>query len=312
MKIGNLLAPKSNMCQVFTLKVILQHLPVSNFICLFVFHIRNIVSYWKLPMENNGKYLIPNLQNAIQLVEMLAIHPEGLSLAELVQHLKLAKTTIFRITQTLQYNNYLYKDEESHCFFLTRKFMRIGLSALGEQSLVENSLIHMRALRDEIKESVLLGAMMETEVVLLEQVMGTHPFTFYLQPGKHFNLHASAPGKVLLAYSDKKERELTINRLELERFNERTITSVKDLNNELITVEEKGYGIDHAEEMEGVHCISAPIFNQNGSVLAAIWTTAPSSRLPVSEFENMAKQVTKCALKISATFGYNLLKNKEN
>ena len=263
-------------------------------------------------MEDNGKYLIPNLQNAIQLIELLAMKPEGLTLAELVQELHLAKTTIFRITQTLQYHNYLYKDEESSCFFLTRKFMRVGLSAMGEQSLVENALVHMRNLRDEIKESVLLGAMLETEVVLLEQVMGTHPFTFYLQPGKHFNLHASAPGKVLLAYSEEKACEQTLKKLELERFNERTITTVPRLKKELKSVREKGYGTDHAEELEGVHCISAPIFNQNGSVLAAIWTTAPSSRLPHSEFEEMAAKVKDCALNISASFGYNLLDNRSN
>lgn len=261
-------------------------------------------------MNDNTKYLIPNLQNAIQLIELLAMHPKGLTMPEIITELQLAKTTVFRITQTLQHHNYVFKDEENNCFFLTRKFMRIGLTALGEQSLVENSLIHMRKLRDEIKESVLLGAMLETEVVLLEQVMGTHPFTFYLQPGKHFNLHASAPGKVLLAYMDEKERQQTIKKLKLERYNKRTITTVKGLNKELETVLETGYGVDYAEELEGVHCISAPIFNQNGQVLAAIWTTGPSSRLPKQEFEAMAVKVKDCALKISATFGYNILSTK--
>lgn len=258
-------------------------------------------------MESKEKYLIPNLQNAIQLIELLAVRPRGLTLAELVKELLLAKTTIFRITQTLQFHNYVYKDEKSSCFFLTRKFMRVGLSALGEQSLVENSLEHMRNLRDDTKESVLLGAMLETEVVLLEQVMGTHPFIFYLQPGKHFNLHASAPGKVLLAYAEEKERIETIKKLKLEYYNERTICTAKDLHKELEMVLGKGYGVDHAEELEGVHCISAPIFNQNGSVLAAIWITAPSSRLPLSEFDKMAEKVKACALKISTTFGYKIL-----
>lgn len=271
------------------------------FVLETLFRIRN-------KMTADEKYLIPNLQNAIQLIEMLALHPEGLTLAELVQRLNLAKTTIFRITQTLQHHNYVFKDEESNCFFLTRKFMRVGLSALGEQSLVENSLVHMRTLRDSIKESILLGALLDTEVVLLEQVMGTHPFTFYLQPGKHFNLHASAPGKVLLAFSEEQDREQTIKKLNLTKYNERTITSPNRLREELEIVKERGYGIDCAEEMEGVHCISAPILNQNGSVLAAIWTTGPSSRLPISEFENIANKVKDCALNISAKFGYNILK----
>ncbi len=272
----------------------------------FEFQIWNFVSNQKpTKMESKEKYLIPNLQNAIQLIEMLSSRPEGMTLAELVQDLNLAKTTVFRITQTLQYHNYLYKNEENGCFILSRKFMRIGLSALGEQSLVENSLIHMRTLRDKIKETVLLGTLLETEVVLLEQIMGNHPFNFYLQPGKHFNLYASAPGKVLLAFSEEKEQEHILKRLKLVKFNERTITTVKELREELKTIRRQGYGVDRAEEMDGVHCISAPVFNQNGSVLAAIWTTGPSGRLPVAEFEIIAKEVISCALNISVTFGYN-------
>ena len=257
-------------------------------------------------MQNDGKYLIPNLQNAIRLVEELTAHPKGLTLAELIQTLNLPKTTIFRITQTLQFHNYVYKDEETNCFFLTRKFMRIGLAAMGEESLIENSLIHMRRLRDDIHETILLGALLENQVVLLEQVMGTHPFTFYLKPGKHFNLHASAPGKVLMAFSAEAEKKRLVQSLDMIRFNERTITSVERMEKELATIKQTGYGLDRAEELEGVHCISAPIFNQNGSVLAAIWTTGPSRRLPESDFEMVAKKVKDCALRISATFGYNI------
>ena len=113
-----------------------------------------------------------------------------------------------------------------------------------------------------------------------------------------------------MAYSEEKACEQTIRKLQLEKYNDRTITTIPGLKKELKSVREKGYGIDYAEELEGVHCISAPIFNQNGSVLAAIWTTAPSSRLPLSGFEDMAKQVKDCAHSISASFGYNLLNNR--
>lgn len=57
----------------------------------------------------------------------------------------------------------------------------------------------MQALRDEIKESVMLGILMNNWVVLLEQVIGSHNFTFLLRSGNSFNLHSSAPDKIFLA-----------------------------------------------------------------------------------------------------------------
>ncbi len=262
--------------------------------------------YYTTKMKTTEKYITPNLEKALQMIEVLSNYPEGLTLAELVNELSIAKTTLFRLTQTLLLHNYLYKDKETSRFYLSRKFLRIGLSALGEESLVENAIVHMRLLRDEIKESVLLGALLETEVALLEQVMGTHPFTFYLQPGRHFNLNASAPGKVLLAFSEEKDRDRIIKKMDFPKFNQNTITTPEGLYSELEGVRHRGFAVDCAEELEGVHCLSAPVFNQNGVVIAAIWTTAPSSRLPIENFESMSIKIKDCALKISRTFGYDL------
>ncbi|MCL3780599.1 IclR family transcriptional regulator [Prolixibacteraceae bacterium JC049] len=261
----------------------------------------------KANVENgNGKYVIPNLQNALQLVEKLTEYPEGLTLPEMVQVLGVPKTTLFRITNTLLMENFLLKDYESNRFSLSRKFLRIGLAAIGEQSLIEKALIPMRDLRDEIHETVLLGSLMDIEGVLLEQVIGNHPFTFYLNPGKRFKLHCSAPGKVMLAYLEKSQCERILDEIEYIRYNDNTITTKEEMLAELEVVKEKGYGIDCAEEVEGVHCIGAPIFDQNGTVIAAIWTTGPAGRIPKSNFDSVGEKIKACANRVSRSFGYQM------
>ncbi|TKG95983.1 IclR family transcriptional regulator [Puteibacter caeruleilacunae] len=252
------------------------------------------------------KYFVPNLVKAVKLIELLADHPKGLSLTELVTLLNLPKTSLFRITNTFIHLNYLIKDNDTGKFLLSRKFLRIGLSSMGEQSIIEKAIIPMRELRDDIKETILLGALMDREAVLLEQVMGTHPFTFFLKPGKHFNLHASAPGKAILAFLDEKERNRVLNRMEFTRFNQNTITSLEKFREELEITRKRGYSLDCAEEMIGVHCVGAPILDQNGVVLAAIWTTGPSGRISVDDFETIGQKMMACANKISRSFGYNL------
>ncbi|MCG8308721.1 MAG: IclR family transcriptional regulator [Cytophagales bacterium] len=261
-----------------------------------------------MKQDNNSdsKYIIPNLQNALELIELISEYPEGLNLPKLVQMTKVPKSTIFRICSTLIANGYLEKDPESGHFILTRKILRIGLSALGEESLIEKALPPMRKLRDQVSETVLLGTLMDNDIALLEQVTGNHPFTFILKPGSHFVLHASAPGKAMLAFVQDEEREALLNSIEFTKFNERTIVTKEGMMREISIIREQGYAVDRAEELEGVHCVASPIFDQHNHPIAVVWTTGPSVRLKANEIEKTGNLVIECAEKISANFGYKV------
>ncbi len=256
--------------------------------------------------EIEKSYSVPNLERALSIFELLKECPQGLSLTELQERLGFPKSSIFRITQTLVDRGYLMKSDQPSLFSLSKKFLHIGLSTLSEASLIEKCLPLMRSLRDELKETVLLGALVEKEGVLLEQVLGTHPFTFMLKVGQRFNLHPSAPGKSILAYLPESECDSILNNISFEKFNDRTISNVKDFKKELETVRSCGYGIDYAEELEGVHCVGAPIFNQYGYPISALWITAPSARLPFEKFQEVGVAIREACLSISQQFGYKL------
>lgn len=254
--------------------------------------------------QNN--YSVPNLDRALSIIELLMQHPQGLTLAELQDKLGFPKSSLFRITQTLVERDYLIKSEQPAKLILSKKFLHIGLSTLSESSLIESSLPYMRELRDNLKETILIGSIVEGEGVMLEQVLGLHPFTFMLKTGKRFMLHVSAPGKSILAFVPEPERNLIIDKMDFHKFNEKTITNKDDFKAELIKVQELGYSVDYAEELEGVHCIGAPIFNQYGYPIAALWTTGPSARLPHEKFESIGNTLKESGLKISRQFGYKL------
>lgn len=257
-------------------------------------------------VKSSSKYIIPNLQNALSLVDLISKHKNGMSLAEMIQQTGVPKSTLFRICTTLMESGYLMKDEETGNFVLTRKFLRIGLAALGEESLIEKALAPMRELRDAVNETVLLGTLMENDVALLEQVIGNHPFTFFIKPGKHFVMHASAPGKALLAFLKDEDRETIFSKIEMVPYNERTIITREAMMKEIDDIRQMGYAVDRAEEMDGIHCVAAPVFDQHRHPLAVIWTTGPSARLTEAQFEAVGQAVMECAHKISVRFGYNV------
>ena len=107
------------------------------------------------------------------------------------------------------------------------------------------------------------------------------------------------PAKAILAYLPEKQLEKLLNVMVFKQYNHRTITSAADFCVALKDVRQHGYAIDRAEELDGVHCIGAPIFDRYGYPVASIWATGPSERLPENLFEQLGRQIREHADRIS-------------
>ena len=218
--------------------------------------------------------------------------------------LKIPRNSVFRITATLLDFGYLVRDEETKVFQLSQKLLTMGYAALSEQTLVEKSIGVMRQLRDRFKETIPLGILHGTEGLVIEEVQGLHSFRFVLEPGRRFHLHSAAPGKALVAFLPEEEKEQLIRKIKFEKFNERTITDKTTYREELEKVRRRGYAIDHAEEIEGMHCIGAPILNRLAYPVAAIWLSGPSIRIKESDFTLIGDEIKKATRRISKSLGY--------
>jgi DNA-binding IclR family transcriptional regulator len=185
--------------------------------------------------------------------------------------------------------------------------LSMAYSGTEEKSLIEHSLDVMRELRDQVKETVLISVISDDEGVILEQVPGLYSFRFVVEPGTRLTVHASSHGKAILAFLPESEREAILERLDLKRFTERTITTVAAMRKELATIRERGYAFDLAEEADGVHCASAPILNQHGVAVAALTTTGPAFRLDESSLDTVGQCVKAHADRISGRLGYGLV-----
>lgn len=257
------------------------------------------------PTESESQ--VPALDRALSILELLAKHPEGMRMREIAEQLDLPANSVFRITATLEDRGYLLREGEDMRYQLSRKLLSLGYAAIGEDKLIEHSLDVMQLLRDETQETVLVGVRADTQGVVLEQVAATQPVKFLVDPGTHFPLHTSAPGKVFVAFLPPTERESVLKRLKFTRYNERTLDSRAKFEAEIAEVRARGYGLDRAEQIEGLHCVGAPIFNHRGYPIAAIWVTGPSFRFAASDLPRIGTRVVAAANRISQRFGYRLL-----
>mgnify|MGYP001753372745 FL=1 len=133
-------------------------------------------------------------------------------------------------------------------------------------------------------------------------------FRFILSPGKPFDLHCSAPGKAIMAYLPNTVRDRYLSYMEFTRYNARTITTRDAYLEELEKVRKLGYAMDNEEELNGVICIGAPIFNYTGYPCGAIWISGPKDRLSKEVVRVSADCIRKVAQTISLELGYSKAK----
>jgi IclR family acetate operon transcriptional repressor len=262
----------------------------------------------KTPAQKSKRYIVPILERALIILEALAKAPRGMGISELSRELGMPKNSVFRILTTLYSSGYLQRDEEGRIYSLSRKILALGYEALDELSLVDKSLDVMRELRDETRETVLVGTLVGDHGVVLELVPSSQPIKFLVDVGARFPLHTAAPAKAMLAFLPKTDLEAHLQRIVFRKFTASTITSQVPFRRLLEEVRESGVAFDREEEMESLHCVAAPIFDHRGYPVAALWITGPSYRFREEDFPRLGRKVRQAAERISARFGHNLLK----
>lgn len=260
--------------------------------------------------KQDENYKVPNLEKGIAVLEYLSIDSVGKNLQDIKRELDISQTTAYRILNTLVRLGYLIYNESTKCYKLSRKLLSLGYRSLHEHNLLEIVLPHLRNLRDQVKETACFGVLGDKKGIFIEQAQGYHTFRFILSPGKPFELHCSAPGKAIMAYLPESVRDYYLSQMEFVRYNARTIVTLEAYLKELEKVRKLGYAMDNEEELSGVVCIGAPIFNYTGSPCGAIWISGLKDRLTKEMVRFSAECIKETAQVISQELGYCLNQEK--
>jgi len=254
--------------------------------------------------KTEDNYKVPNLEKGIAVLEYLSLCPQGKSLQDIKTSLDISQTTAYRILNTLARLDYLMYNEDTKRYKLSLKILNLGFRSLNEHNLLETVIPRLRDLRDQVKETACFGVLGDEKGIFIEQAQGHHTFRFILSPGKPFELHCSAPGKAIMAYLPNTVRDRYLSYMKFTRYNARTITTKEDYLNELEKVRERGYALDNEEELSGVICIGAPVFNYTGYPCGAVWISGPKDRLSKEIMQSSVKCLKEITGQISLELGY--------
>jgi len=253
-------------------------------------------------MTRTEKTAVPTLQRGLEILEYLGNHSTGLTIAELVEQLGYPSASVFRITQELTTMGYLVREPASRRFTLTNKFLLLGRPGGEERGLVEASLGAMRRLHKETGETVQLCCLLETQSVILEQLISTHPFKYSGQLGARCPAFSCAPGKAIIAALPEDEQSDVISRIRFKKYTPTTLSTPAAFKKELLVIREQGFAVDRSEGLLGIHCVAAAICDRSGLPVGAITIAGPESRIPESEFPHLGQLISELVARAAANY----------
>jgi len=255
--------------------------------------------------NGSGKraYSAPALEKGLDIIELLADQPHGLSLTEIAQKLDRSVGQIFRMLFVLEQRGYLTIDPVSENYLLSFRLFEIAHRHTPIKRLSAAAGPVMRSLARALHQSLHIGVYYRGRCIVMVQQASPGPTGFNVRLGAEIKLLQSCSGHVLLAYSDDETRERMLS--EASPADRKQIAK-KDLKGILAKVHDQGFECMDSEITYGVKDIGFPVYSFDNQVVATL--TCPflqriDGSNPV-DLEEATKLIGESAKAISQGLGH--------
>lgn len=248
---------------------------------------------------------VKSAQRVLNIFEILADHPGGLSIKEISEALDIPQSSTYHLLNTLTKAGYLNRDELKK-YRLGAKLIHIGTCAMESLDIYDAGVPHLRHLMQQVDETVFMAVLSDDELVYVAKIDSNRSIRTTAHPGAKRPLYCTGLGKAFLTFLPEPKRKRILDRIEFKKMTHKTITDRQSLEKQLQSFKKRGYSIDDEESEEGLYCLAAPIFGRDEQVIAAISVAGPRERV-YARRKDIVRDLKSTAYQISKDMGYRIL-----
>src|SRR5438093_6024125 len=227
-------------------------------------------------MAHTGKPAVRHVaavERALGVLEALADAGGELGTNELARRTRINPSTASRLLATLSAGGYVDHVEESGRYRLGLRLLQLGNVVLAGLDLREVVRPHLEELVEETGETATLSVPGERDAVTVDFVQSGSSVQSVARLGRPSVAHATAAGKVLLAFGG-----VPFPTGRLERFTPRTLTDHRKLAAALERARAQGWAEAAGERERDLNAIAAPILATEGRLAGILGLQGPGGR----------------------------------
>ncbi|MCD6305795.1 MAG: IclR family transcriptional regulator [Deltaproteobacteria bacterium] len=246
-----------------------------------------------------------SLEKAIRILSLFDSETPEVSAQEISERLNTPLSTTYNYLKVFVRNEILTKDPHTSKFRLGLKLFKLGILASENISLLEIARPYLESIAGRCQETVALTVIDGLEVLCVDTIESSRPVRYIIKRGGKLPLHAGAPGKALLAFTDRVSLRDVLEREGPAKADEDASRRTEALTRELASIRSKGYSESHSEVVPGFTALAVPIRDHTGRAIASLSIIGFAQSLEKEDQQPLIHMLKEAATEISAKLGYS-------
>ena len=226
----------------------------------------------------------------LDILELVALHQEGISLSEIAQNLDVPKSSIHPVLATLSDRNYLKANKKEQRFFLGENLFVLGNKFVNEADILEKIKEVLLHVAEQTSETLYFGVLSNLDVLYLIKADQFSNFRVVSNPGNKLPAYSTGYGKALLSQFSPDQIRLLYPSGTLQHITANTLGTVEALNKQLEEIRRTGFSYEKGESTTGIQCVAVPICVENR------YLAGMSLAVPVFRYDSVREREFKAYL----------------
>lgn len=222
-----------------------------------------------------------------------------LGISELASALQLPPSTVHGLVKSLQAHGLVAQESAGNRYVLGPALLKLSSVYLDTLDVRSRAIRWMHELSRSSGLATRLGVNLHGDVLLIHHDRRPDGSEQMPETGLALPAHASALGKVLLAYDDDMREDVFGRRL--AALTGDTKTDPRLLQDELDDVRRDAQATENEEAVLGESSIAVPVTDDSGRVIAALSVVVPAEQFPPSK--TVQRELRDAARSISRDLG---------
>ena len=252
---------------------------------------------------DGGSPIVKSADRVLDILELLAEEPQGLTVSEISERLGIARSSIHGIVHNLLWRGYLMREHpRDKRFRLGARLIHLGLAVMDRVDLRSAARGPLERLVERTGHAAYVAVPDRGELVYVDKLVpASRDIGMDMRVGVRRPLHCSSLGKALLAALDDNSAAAIIDRLDMKPTTDFTITDRGRMLADLEEARTRGFSLDQQEAVLGICCVGAPIRDHTGRSIAAV---SVSTSRELFDPARVGPAVAEAAVGISRALGW--------
>ncbi len=216
-----------------------------------------------------GTGLVQSVVMAGHVLEALAAAGQPMRLTALANHLGEPKARMHRHLTTLKYLGFVEQDAKTEFYKLGLKLAHVGQAAMEQFDLRRLAEPYMLKLRDLTGQTTVLSIPASGDAIVSAAWEFPNPVMISVKLGYRLPAHASAQGRLTLAFSPAELQHRVLAR-KLQALTPQTPTDPVRIRERLAIVRKQLYEVSVNETLLGISAVGAPVLNFENELIGVI------------------------------------------